>query len=162
GRGDSGPIDGGAAPLAHDLDGLPDPDYDEYFETLFRIGRERVLGNSPPMLLFESARGCWWGEKHHCTFCGLNAAGMVFRSKSVERARDELRRLSSRYKVVNFEAVDNIMDSEYLEKLCRPLGDERLDYQIFYEVKSNLTPAQLRTMARAGVRTIQPGIESLS
>jgi ribosomal peptide maturation radical SAM protein 1 len=33
---------------------------------------------------------------------------------------------------------------------------------MFYEVKANLTPEQLALMARAGVRKIQPGIESLS
>ena len=29
---------------------------------------------------FESARGCWWGAKHHCTFCGLNGSTMRFRA----------------------------------------------------------------------------------
>lgn len=152
----------GHAPLIHDLDSIPTPDYDEYFETLFRLGRERVLGNSPPMLLFETARGCWWGEKQHCTFCGLNNNGMKFRAKSPDEAARQLHVLASRYKIVNFEAVDNIMDYGYLERLCGPLSEQRYDYRIFYEVKANLTAAQLRSMARAGIRAIQPGIESLS
>jgi ribosomal peptide maturation radical SAM protein 1 len=87
---------------------------------------------------------------------------MVFRSKPPERVRDELRRLANRYQIVNFEAVDNIIDMRYLEELCRPLGEEHYDYQLFYEVKANLTRAQLRTMARAGITAIQPGIESLN
>lgn len=33
------------------------------------------------LLVLEGARGCWWGEKHHCTFCGLNGSLMKFRSK---------------------------------------------------------------------------------
>ena len=33
----------------------------------------------------ETARGCWWGERQHCTFCGLNGATMAFRSKTPER-----------------------------------------------------------------------------
>lgn len=148
--------------LIHDLDELPDPDYDEYFSSLFRLGRERVLGNRPPLLLFESARGCWWGQKRQCTFCGLNNQGMKFRSKSPDRVVSQLRNLASKYKIVNFEAVDNIMDHSYLEKLCEPLAERHYDFRIFYEVKSNLTAAQLRTMKRAGVRVIQPGIESLS
>jgi len=162
GRGGGKLVSGGTGASVSNLDGLPDPNYDEYFETLFRLGRERVIGDRPPMLLVETARGCWWGEKHHCTFCGLNANGMQFRSKPPARVRDELRRLSSRYKIVNFEAVDNIMDLSYLDQLCEPLTEQRSDYQIFYEVKANLTPAQLRKMARAGITAIQPGIESLN
>ena len=150
------------APGGRDLDALPDPDYDEFFATLGRLGRERVLGSSIPLLVFESARGCWWGEKHHCTFCGLNALGMAYRSKSPERVHAELRRLSARYQIANFEAVDNILDTRYVEKLCRALIEQRYDYRIFYEVKANLKREQLRTLARAGVGIIQPGIESLS
>ncbi|HEY9402814.1 MAG TPA: RiPP maturation radical SAM C-methyltransferase [Pyrinomonadaceae bacterium] len=152
----------GTSASVSNLDGLPDPNYDEYFDTLFQLGRERVIGDRPPLLLLETARGCWWGEKHHCTFCGLNANSMQFRSKPPLRVRDELQRLSARYKIVNFEAVDNIMDLSYLDQLCAPLIEQRSDYQIFYEVKANLTPAQLGQMARAGITAIQPGIESLN
>ena len=155
-------VRGGQAPMVRSLDNLPDPDYDEFFAALRRLGRERVLGAALPLLLFESARGCWWGQKHHCTFCGLNANGMSFRSKSAQHVRDQLRRLAGRYQIVNFEAVDNIIDMHYLEELCRPLAEQRCDYQIFYEVKANLSREQLRTLAHAGVRIIQPGIESLS
>jgi ribosomal peptide maturation radical SAM protein 1 len=153
---------GNAAQSVLDLDLLPVPDYDEYFETLFRLEASRVLGDAPPLLLYESARGCWWGQRHHCTFCGLNANGMRFRSKTAGRVLDQLRFLSERYKVVNFEAVDNIMDMGYLDALCRALSQDHCDYRIFYEVKANLRPDQLRLMARAGINSIQPGIESLS
>ena len=33
-----------------------------------------------PILLFETSRGCWWGERAHCTFCGLNGTSMAYRS----------------------------------------------------------------------------------
>ena len=144
------------------MDALPDPDFDDYFTTLFRLGRERVLGDAPPRLLFESSRGCWWGQKHHCTFCGLNNLGMAFRSKSPQRVLDELGRLSARYSISNFDAVDNIIDMHYLDQVCAPIVEQRLDYTIFYEVKANLTRAQLKSLGRAGIRRIQPGIESLN
>ncbi len=35
---------------------------------------------------YETSRGCWWGQKKHCTFCGLNPLGMNYRAKSPERA----------------------------------------------------------------------------
>ncbi|MBD0329160.1 MAG: RiPP maturation radical SAM protein 1 [Thermoleophilia bacterium] len=155
-------VDNGPAPLVRDLDALPDPDYDDFFAALRRLGRERVLGRAEPLIVFESARGCWWGEKHHCTFCGLNALGMAYRSKSPQRVHEELRRQSARYQIPTFEAVDNILDMRYLEDVCRALIAERCDYRIFYEVKANLRREQLRTLARAGITVIQPGIESLS
>ena len=162
GRLEDGSVQNGSAPLIRDLDALPDPDYDDFFAALMRLGRQEVLGESLPLLLFESARGCWWGAKHHCTFCGLNALGMAYRSKSPERVHAELRRQSGRYQIANFEAVDNILDMRYLDALCRPLIEDRVDYSIFYEVKANLKREQLHTLARAGIRILQPGIESLS
>jgi|CXWL01.1.fsa_nt_gi ribosomal peptide maturation radical SAM protein 1 len=155
-------IENGPATRVDDMSSIPDPDYDEYFETLFRLGTEKALGPSQPLLLFETSRGCWWGEKQHCTFCGLNNNGMKFRAKSAAEAMGLLERLSSKYKIVNFEAVDNIIDHRYIEQLCEPLSEQYNDYRIFYEVKANLTPSQLRTMVRAGINGIQPGIESLN
>ncbi|HEX2222891.1 MAG TPA: RiPP maturation radical SAM C-methyltransferase [Thermoanaerobaculia bacterium] len=162
GRSEGRLVEGESSPRVRNMDDLPDPDYDEYFATLFRLGRGNVLGRKPPLLLFETSRGCWWGEKQHCTFCGLNNNGMQFRAKSPAEAVDQLGRLASKYKIVNFEAVDNIMDYRYLEQLCGPLAERRYDYRLFYEVKANLSPAQLRNMARAGIKVIQPGIESLN
>ncbi len=162
GRREDGAVKNGSAPIIRDLDALPDPDYDEFFAALMRLGRQEVLGESLPLLLFESARGCWWGAKHHCTFCGLNALGMAYRSKSPERVHAELRRQSARYQIANFEAVDNILDMRYLDALCEPLIEDRVDYSIFYEVKANLKREQLHTLSRAGIRILQPGIESLS
>lgn len=151
------------APRVHDMDDLPDPDYDDFYETLFRLGTREVLADKQsPLLLIETARGCWWGQKHHCTFCGLNANGMQFRAKSPEAALEQIRRLAKRYKITNFEAVDNILDYKYLQEVCGPLAREHFDYRFFYEVKANLKREQLRTMARAGIKMIQPGIESLN
>lgn len=163
GCGDDGKlVENGPAPRVDNMDSIPDPDYDEYFATLFRLGTEKVLGNAAPLLLVETSRGCWWGEKQHCTFCGLNNNGMKFRSKSPAEAAGQLDRLSAKYKIVNFEAVDNIIDYKYLEQLCGPLSQQRYDYRIFYEVKANLSPSQIRTMVRSGINGIQPGIESLN
>lgn len=155
-------VDTGPALMIRDLDTVGDPDYDEYFETLSKLGRERALGPMTPVLPFETARGCWWGEKQHCTFCGLNDGTIKFRSKSPEQAVGLLQRLASRYQLTNFVAVDNILDYRYLEQVCGPLSEQRYDYRIFYETKANLTAAQLRTMSRAGIRYLQPGIESLN
>ena len=112
-------------------------------------------------MAFETSRGCWWGEKHHCTFCGLNGGGMQYRSKSPQRALDELDFLISRYDVREVYAVDNILDLKYFDTFLAELAGRSRPPQLFYETKANLTKPQLRRLARAGVWGIQPGIESL-
>ena len=140
------------------LDDLPAPDYTEYFDRAARLG----LPTKQVTIPFESARGCWWGAKHHCTFCGLNGSTMRFRSKSPARVLDELDSQAARYRSFRFNAVDNILDPAYLTTLFPAIVEGRRDYQIFYEVKANLTRAQVKGLAEAGVRELQPGLESLS
>ena len=144
------------------MDQLPIPDYEDYFETLRRPGLGSVLDGSRIHLPYESSRGCWWGEKHHCTFCGLNGMGMNYRSKSPELAAREIAELIDRYRVTNIDAVDNILDMSYLSSFCTALAEAPWSASVFYEVKANLRPDQLRSLRAAGITAIQPGIESLS
>ncbi|MGC2236212.1 MAG: RiPP maturation radical SAM C-methyltransferase [Pyrinomonadaceae bacterium] len=146
-----------AAPVQQ-MDTLPFPDYSDYFEQFFSSPISKKIS---PMLQIETSRGCWWGAKHHCTFCGLNALSMSFRSKSKERALEEILYLVSRYGVKQIAAVDNIMDSKYFRDLLPELKRRNLGLSLFYEVKANMTKEQVRMLAEAGVTMIQPGIESL-
>jgi ribosomal peptide maturation radical SAM protein 1 len=144
------------------LDDLPTPDYDEYFQHAEDLGVLSRVGHRNVWIPIETARGCWWGAKHHCTFCGLNRTAMSFRSKSPERVLGELASQAKRYRSFRFEAVDNIMDTAYLTKLFPVLVENEMGYEMFYEVKASLRREQLKLMAQAGVTHIQPGIESLS
>jgi ribosomal peptide maturation radical SAM protein 1 len=147
------------APMVRDMDALPVPDYDEFFEQseLAHLDeRERTT------IQFETSRGCWWGERHHCTFCGLNGATMTYRSKSSQRALDELVALTDRYPGHPVAVVDNILDHRYFKDFMPALAARRLDLELFYEVKANLKKAQVRLLRDAGIRVIQPGIESFS
>jgi ribosomal peptide maturation radical SAM protein 1 len=137
------------------------PDYDDYFEQLAAIN-PAAASDFSRILLYESARGCWWGEKHHCTFCGLNAQSMKFRAKKPEQVLDELRYLSAKYNATRFRFVDNIIDMAYIDSVFGKLADARYDLDIFIETKSNLPKRQINTLARGGVKVMQPGIESLS
>jgi ribosomal peptide maturation radical SAM protein 1 len=146
------------------MDEVPTPNYDEYFD---RLRKSHLYHELAPKItvMFESARGCWWGEKMHCTFCGLNGSTMAFQSKSPRLVADEIYSLASRYQQVNFEAVDNIIDLNYMEELLPQLRDYRrtgLDINFFYETKANLKKKYVRLMRDAGIHRIQPGIESLS
>jgi ribosomal peptide maturation radical SAM protein 1 len=149
-------------PLIEHMDSVPIPDYAEFFERADRLGVIPESERRTIALPFESSRGCWWGAKKHCTFCGLNGSSMKFRSKSPERLVQELALLSEKYGTSHFEAVDNILDISYLNTVFARLTSEGAKYDIFYEIKSNLTREQIRALAAGGVVAIQPGIESLS
>jgi ribosomal peptide maturation radical SAM protein 1 len=162
GRDAAGQIRSHQAPAVQDMDLLPLPDYSEYFDILARRGQSAVMAGRTPALLYETARGCWWGAKHHCTFCGLNALGMQFRAKSPENAFDGLIELANRHQVLDIHVVDNILDMKYINSFCARLAAERWDVHLYYEVKANLTREQLNVLSEAGIKSFQPGIESLS
>ncbi|MBA3245136.1 MAG: RiPP maturation radical SAM protein 1 [Actinobacteria bacterium] len=149
----------GPAALVRDLDALPLPDYDDF---AIALEESAVAAEVTPVYLLETSRGCWWGAKHHCTFCGLNGGAMAFRSKSVDRAIEEIRRLQDRYGAESLSVVDNILDMRYFRTLLPRLVEEEIDVSLFYEVKANLTHDQVAQLAAAGVRHVQPGIESMS
>lgn len=144
--------------IVHDLQKLPVPTYDDYLTAL----SASTLGHRVrPTLLAESSRGCWWGQRKHCTFCGLNGSGMSYRSKSASRTLAELDALSTRYGHTSFEMVDNILDLAYLDELLLPLAERGGPYALFYETKANLRRHQVERLVDAGVHRIQPGIENL-
>jgi len=150
------------------LEALPDPDYTEFFEDAGKVGLlDDAVWLDRASLPFEASRGCWWGQKKHCTFCGLNGDGMEFRVKSAERVLATLARLS-RYPTRNLQATDNIMAMSYWKSLLPVLADQPLMHasgkkiDLFFEIKPNLTRAQIKALAEANVVYVQPGIESLS
>lgn len=145
------------------MDDLPDPDFSDYFATLSDL-RTHVgpLDGLPMFLPIETSRGCWWGAKSHCTFCGLNADRMAFRSKSAERAFEEFERQSDLYGLHHFFAVDNIMDHRYFSTLLTRMAASSKRYFVHYEIKANLRRDHVDAMRKAGIMKVQPGIESLS
>jgi ribosomal peptide maturation radical SAM protein 1 len=147
-----------AAPIVKEMDKTAVPDYDDYFATLGETSYERYV---TPALLIETSRGCWWGAKNHCTFCGANGYGMTFRSKSPDRAVEEIRHLHARHGNNRFNVADNILDVSYLRTVLPRLAEMDEDYYFFYQVKANLTREHIALMSDAGVRWLQPGIESL-
>jgi ribosomal peptide maturation radical SAM protein 1 len=136
------------------------PDYDDYYHLLAELGD--TAQGLDRILLYEGSRGCWWGEKHHCTFCGLNAQSMKFRAKSPEQVANEMTYLSQRYDTARFRLVDNIIDLKYIDQLFGKFAADHCDLDVFIETKSNLQKSQIRTLALGGVKCMQPGLESLS
>ena len=162
-RGDDGTIHHNPSPpLLHDLDSLPIPEFDDFVEAL-AVSEWR---EAPPKIFFETSRGCWWGEKHLCSFCGLNAEGLPFRRKSPERALEEIRALHKKYPSSRrLQATDNILDMRYIKTLLPELavfkaGEDGADLSIFFEVKPSFKKEHIQALAAAGIDLVQPGIES--
>jgi ribosomal peptide maturation radical SAM protein 1 len=146
-----------AAPLPPET--LVPPDFGDYFEQ----HAKSVAGAwIEPRLIVESSRGCWWGAKHHCKFCGLNGSFMEFRSKSPARFAGELLDLVRRHRILDVWVTDNILDMTYLSSLAPHLAESGYDLRLSYEIKSNLNREQLTALQRAGISYVQPGVENLS
>jgi len=159
-RDDSSVVRVNPRPAPAVLDDSPPPDYDGY-EAEWRQSAWKAV---EPRLFLELSRGCWWGQKHLCTFCGLNADYLDFRAKSPERATREIRQLHERYPfATRLAATDNILAMRYIDTVLPrlvPLADAPRPLRLFFEVKSNLRKDQLAKLFQAGIRHVQPGIES--
>ena len=145
--------------LSLSIDHIIDLDYDSFLDKATPLLSQI---SQKPVLLFETARGCWWGEKAHCTFCGLNGGSMAFRAMKPKIAIPFLSSLFKRYmdRVDHFNCVDNIMPKEYpVEVFSRLEVPENVS--IFYEVKSDLSLAEMRILKTKGVKSLQPGIEAM-
>jgi ribosomal peptide maturation radical SAM protein 1 len=138
---------------------IPMPDYADWAE---RFADSPVRQYVQPSLILESSRGCWWGEAHQCTFCGLNGTLMEFRSKSADRVIAEIETAVRDYKILDITMVDNIADNASYTDVFPRLAKLDWDLRIQYEIKSNLRAGQARMLREAHVLSVQPGIESLS
>jgi ribosomal peptide maturation radical SAM protein 1 len=136
----------------------PVPDFQEYFAALKASPLRRFI---TPALAVESSRGCWWGQKSHCTFCGLNGAAMNYRSKAAERVLEEWIKLGRAYPTRKMTVSDNIINMGHVKTLLPRLAALSRPFDLFYETKANLRRDQVRLFAEAGIISIQPGIEGL-
>jgi ribosomal peptide maturation radical SAM protein 1 len=137
------------------LDDLAEPDFSDYFaQCPENMPSEEIL------LPVETSRGCWWGAKSHCIFCGLNPSTMNFRAKKPDRALNEIASLSKRWEIRRLAAVDNIMSFTFYRDFLPGLA--KLNIEIFFETKSNLKEWQIAAFSTAGIRHFQPGLEGLN
>lgn len=160
-RQDSRTISNGnhAAPILN-LDALPFPNYDDYFTQVEACSL--AVKADEVRLVMETSRGCWWGAKSQCTFCGLNGNTLNYRSKSCERVLEEFTYLVGKYpSIKQVTVVDNMLDMRYFKDVIPELVKHNPGVAIFYETKSNLRKEQVEQLKQAGIEAIQPGIESL-
>lgn len=134
-------------------------DYHPFLDALATTFPE---GQVKPRLLFETSRGCWWGERMTCRFCGLNGPSTCFRPMTPSNALAQIRSvLEYSDRCDFFAAVDNSLPREYLSDVF-PLVQLPPSHRIQYEIRADLDDTDIDTLCKAGVTLVQPGIESLS
>lgn len=140
------------------LDSVPLPRYDDWLGQLTSFG-----WNDPDNLRIpiETSRGCWYGDRNRCVFCGLNGLNDQFRSKSTDRVLMEFDHLLS-YGIRSFNAVDNVLDPAHFKGLLPRLASIEPKATWFFEIRPTVTKGQLLALRNAGIRFLQPGIESLN
>jgi ribosomal peptide maturation radical SAM protein 1 len=146
----------GPAGCVASLDNAPLPDYDDYFEQLKGLTRVKLAVKMP----VETARGCWWGAKQRCRFCGTPSR--QYQTKSPERVLAELEHLRQRYGSAYFLVHDSIFNNRFLDNLIPAIKQKQWRIAIQWEVKVGLKKEHVRLLAEAGVRVVQPGIEAFS
>ena len=152
-------IGSGVVGMCEEMDSLAIPDYAAYFEALHESPDSAKIY---PALVMEMSRGCWWGARQACSFCGLNGVRSTFRSKSPTRVLSELEELAERYQLDLFITTDNILDRAYLGSVVPELARHEVPrFRIFCETTAHLDEEDVKLLASAGIRKIQPGIENL-
>lgn len=142
-------------PSLANMNASPAPCFDDYFADLSRSSLK-----IDPGLLLESSRGCWWGQRSQCTFCGLNGEGMAYRARDPIGTKAMVEATTERYGIKKIEFVDNIIAKNYFDEFLPLLGDQ--DLTLFYETKADFSESDAIRFHDSGVRFVQPGIESLS
>lgn len=142
-----------------DLDSNPTPDYADYFD---QVQKTRFHKDIRINLLFESSRGCWYGEHRRCKFCAVNGSSMRYRAKSADVLVNELVELSDRHGIRWFGASDNIFLKHERDRFCQEVIRRLPGAKFHFGVKSNISRKQMSLMKQAGIDEIEPGIEAFS
>jgi ribosomal peptide maturation radical SAM protein 1 len=150
--------------LERDIDDFFEPDFESYAAALRAqpLLTAEIGKRDGPYLFFETSRGCWWGERSHCTFCGLNGLDMNYRNMSPAVALRQFNWLFTFAPwCVSYHCTDNIMPRNYAKEVL-PLLNPPENSSIFYEVKLPMSEKDMQVLSEAHVNRIQPGIEALA
>ncbi len=141
------------------LDNLPEPDYSDYFNILRQSSY--LSENIIPAIPFEGSRGCQWGEKNLCLFCGDCGTEPHYRTKSADTLIKEIKTQAKRYGCDRFYATDNMVNPKFFDSFFQKLADSMGKSSFFFETRASLNENDLAKMRKAGVTYLQAGLESL-
>lgn len=119
------------------------------------------VGIRPYMVMFTS-RGC----PFHCTYCH-NIFGKKFRARSVENVIREMEILITRYRINDFEIIDDIsnFDKERLKAICNEIIRKDLKVRLSFPngVRTDLLDEEtIHLLKKAGTAEISIAVETAS
>jgi len=161
-RSDSNQVKRSSAPPPTFLNSLPTPNFDDFFKDVKTLSEVYSVDVEPKHLPLENSRGCWWGAKHHCVFCGIKQEDLEFRSRDASKVLDAMRVLNQTYGIRSYRFSDYILPYQYYKTLLPELAMQGRPYRIVSELKANIDAEKFRLLANAGFEEVQPGIESLN
>lgn len=144
------------------MDASPTPDFGDFFRDIADLSRLHGVHIPVERLPLENSRGCWWGAKHHCIFCGIHDDDMHYRAKSAEIVLRDMDALKARHGINAFRFSDYILPHRYYQTLLPELARHGRPYRLTSEMKANVTAEKFALLADAGFEEVQPGIESFS
>ncbi len=153
--------EGTLAPVGDDLDidACVLPDYHSFLEAQERLFPKPLR---TPVLLFETSRGCARAQVKACRFCGLNGLTARYRPMKAENA---IRQINNLWQYIPrsmfFMAVDNLLPPAYPQDVFAHLTPPG-GMAMRYEVRPDLSDADIQSLCQGGVTWFQPGIEALS
>ena len=104
-----------------------------YFDYYNQLNLLNIMKEEETSFLYESSRGCWWGEHHKCTFCGVNGWNKHYRYKTEDKVLSELTKmLDTHPNVKQIQMVDTLMPRNYFNKLLFTLKKNYPGISLFY------------------------------
>ncbi len=149
-------------PQLRNLNSNPVPDYGDYFADIRFLSEMHKIDIVPRNLPVENSRGCWWGAKKHCVFCGIKDEDLTYRARDAGKVLAELDSLHEDYGISAFRFSDYILPNQYYKSLLPRLVEAKAPYQLSCEIKANVTQEKFHLLAKGGFEEVQPGIESFS
>lgn len=119
-----------------------------------------LFKESATAMSIEFSRGCWKGERNHCTFCGINGDRLNFRKKPIDRILQELKKAynnGTRF----FFTTDTVLDLNYLRPVFDAFSKYANNAAFVCDTVSTIDESQIKYLADSGVLFIQVGIETL-
>jgi len=144
-----------AAGFVKDLDNLPFPVWDQFDIRKFRYQIITSKGITLPML---GSRGC----PYTCNYCPY-LVNSKYRMRSAESVVDEIRYLWTRYNIrgISFRDPNLTFDTERAHEFACLLLKYNLDIRWSMEARTDrLDPELIQLLYRAGLRSVEVGVES--
>jgi len=140
-----------------DLDALPLPDYADFFEQTARFRGEEALRETAAS--YETSRGCWWGAREGCHFCGEHEPA---RQKSPRIVLRDLAQMRQDSRINAIYMCDIAMPLSYHREVVPNFENSAGELQIHYQAKANLSLRDLINLKQAHIAQFTIGIEALS